>query len=176
MSRSDDRQAVLDQALYLAVSTGEVQKMRQFLAEGGNPNAPIDAGRSAFGVALWLNMLDVAHEMLTFGGDVNAQRDQGKSPPLWMTAIYRDAHYNTTARTEFCIKNGADFSLTFDYAGRQVNVLDMMDEYKKILTRNERAALVKLRCIIERELALRTRLRHGQIAGKRNTDGRRFKL
>ena len=176
MSRADDRQAVLDQALFLAVSNGDEKMIRHYLDEGADPNAPVDAGRSAFGVAVWLQMLDTAQDMLARGARINQQRDDGQGAPLWLAALFRDATKQTTARTQFCIRNGANFALTFKYGERTVGVLEALDEFRSVLGRAEREGLQAVRALVVAELAVVTRARQQQMGAKRRHEGGRYKL
>ena len=176
MSRAEDRQAVIDHALFLAVSNADTANIKNYLAEGANPNAPIEAGRSAFGVALWLGMFDVATEMIAHGAKVNFQRDDGTGAPVWFASLFRDAVKNTTARTEFCIRHGADFTLPFTYGTRTVTVLDAMEEVRTVLNEQERANLLIVRRLVEAELAIATRQRQQQLGILRRGDNRKYKL
>lgn len=176
MSRADDRQAVIDHALFIAVSNADMARIQQYLAEGANPNVPVDAGRSAFGVALWLGMLDVAADLIKHGADINLQRDDGTGAPVWLAALFRDATKNTTVRTAFCIRHGADFSLPFTYGNRTVTVLEALDELRMVLSQSERAGLKVVRGMVEGELAVATRQRQQQLGTLRRGDNRKFKL
>lgn len=176
MSRAQDRQAVIDHALFIAVSNADMAHIKQYLAEGANPNAPIDAGRSAFGVAMWLAMFDVAADLIKHGADINFQRDDGAGAPVWLAALFRDATKNTTARTAFCIAHGADFTLAFTYGSRTVTVLEALDELRSVLSAGERDSLVVVRRMVEGELALATRQRQQQLGTLRRGDNRKYKL
>lgn len=175
MTRADDRQAVIDQALYLAVNNGDEKNMRAYLAEGANPNTPVDGGKSAFGTALWLQMLDVAQEMLSYGADINFQRGE-EGAPIWLTALLRDGMRQTTARTQFCIDHGANFAMTFKYGERMVTVLQALDEVATVLSEKERDGLRAVRRMVEAELALDTRARQQRLGAKRRSDNGRYKL
>lgn len=174
MSRSDDRQAIIDHALFIAVSNADMAHIKQYLDEGANPNTPVDAGRSAFGVALWLGMLDVAADLITHGADINLQREA--AAPVWLAALFRDATKNTTSRTAFCIRHGADFTLPFVYGTRTVTVLEALDELRMVLSQSERAGLKVVRGMVEGELAIATRQRQQQLGTLRRGDNRKYKL
>lgn len=175
------KQDVLDLELYLAVSNGNEHRVRQYLQEGANPNATVDGGRSAFKQALWLQMLDFAELMIQHGADINAQGADnsgraGQGSPVWLTAIYRDIMRQTTARTEFCIRHGADFTLPFTYDGAVVNVNKALDIYSAILVDKERAAMREVRRLIDRELAVLTRQRQAQMSRQRRDNHGRYRL
>lgn len=176
MSRTDDRQEVLDYALFLAVSNANEHKVRQFLGEGANPNRATEGCRSAFAEAANLMMFDLAALMIAHGADVNYQENKGHSVPPWVSALLRDAMKQTTARTAFYIKHGADFSLPFVYADKPADVYKVLDDMKLVLIERERIALRAVRALVDTELAVVTRQRQQRMGNAHLKNKGKFKL
>lgn len=173
MSGNDDRQAVLDQALFLAVNNQDVSSVRRYLAKGANPNKPVEAGRSAFGQALWLMQLDAAEAMMAYGVDVNKRCLGGTGAPVWTLALYRDAAKHTTARTEFCIRHGANFLLPLRCEGQGLTVLAFLEDIRVAMTPHERAGLPAVMALVAAEL---TREQRKHLINWRRNDNRKHKL
>ena len=171
-------QDVLDQALMIAVSNADEAMAKRLMARGANPDVPLEGSQSAFGLAVNLQMFDLAAFMIARGSNVNFQKEPGISSPQWVACVLRDAFKGGSTRTAFFAKHGADFDMTFSYGTRSHATLeDVLHDVRAIMTAPERANLKAVHGMIRHKMdAAGTRAKQHQLAKRQQASGRKYKL
>ena len=79
-----------DRALLKAANTGNIEAVKQHLADGVDVDAKDVAGMTPLHAAAFTGRMEVVELLIENGADVNAKNDEGGTPLDWAETVFED--------------------------------------------------------------------------------------
>ena len=96
------REAILEISIHIAAHDGDIEAIKQHIADGADVDAKLDRGYTALHYAAHEGHKEIAQLLIAAGADVNAKDDDGRTP------LHYAANHGDKVIVEPLIANGAD--------------------------------------------------------------------
>ena len=108
------------------IEAGDIQKVTEYLKEGGNPNLELNHGASLLSYACSQEMTEIVELLINAGADVNHKSDSGD------TTLHLLCKYNRLESAKILLQHGADLSVKGSYGQTPYEIAQKMGHHEMV--------------------------------------------